>query len=239
MSMTRDEVVKEAKDMEEIYRHCDHRRVAEVIRALLAVVEEDGAKDKPKVVVLCGSSRFVDIMAVCAWLLERDEKTIAMGLHLLPGWYCRETIPDHLAEAEGVAADMDALHLRKIDLADEIFVVNVNHYIGQSTTREVEYAKTKGIKIRWYTDDPVGEKVNDILNRFITFKEETMEGFKQYRKKGVTEMRPYVLGEDLTGVSVSSQDSPKAGDMIARNEQNHADQWLVDAKYFADHYEPV
>jgi len=61
--------------------------------------------------------------------------------------------------------------------------------------------------------------------------------FKAYRKKGVTEMRPYVPGEDLTGVSVSQQDSPKAGDMIARNEKNHSDQWLVDAKYFADHYE--
>jgi hypothetical protein len=66
---------------------------------------------KPKIIVLCGSSRFVDIMAVCAWLIERDEKAIAMGLHLLPGWYSRERIPDHLAEHEGVVADMDALHL--------------------------------------------------------------------------------------------------------------------------------
>jgi hypothetical protein len=40
--------------------------------------------DKPKIVVLCGSSKFVDIMAVCAWLIERDEQAMTMGLHLLP-----------------------------------------------------------------------------------------------------------------------------------------------------------
>lgn len=39
---------------------------------------------KPKIVTLCGSSRFVGIMAVCAWLIERDEGAITMGLHLLP-----------------------------------------------------------------------------------------------------------------------------------------------------------
>ncbi|KKK90129.1 hypothetical protein LCGC14_2726140, partial [marine sediment metagenome] len=46
--------------------------------------------EKPKVIVLCGSSRFCDLMAVCAWLLEKEEKAITMGLHLLPQWYCHE-----------------------------------------------------------------------------------------------------------------------------------------------------
>lgn len=61
--------------------------------------------------------------------------------------------------------------------------------------------------------------------------------YKEYRKKGTTEMRPYVQGEDLSGVSVSDQDSPKEGDMIARNGANHDDKWLVDAKYFEENYE--
>jgi len=55
-----------------------------------------------------------------------------------------------------VAEAMDALHIQKIDMADEIFVVNVDHYIGISTTREVEHAKATGKRIRWFTDDPVG-----------------------------------------------------------------------------------
>ncbi len=125
---------------------------------------------KPKVVVLCGSSKFVDIMAVCAWLIERDEKAISMGLHLLPGWYCRERIPDHLAEHEGVAAEMDALHLRKIDLADEIFVVNFNDYIGSSTTNEVNYAKEHGKNVRWFTHDEIGRKCRELIDAALAAK---------------------------------------------------------------------
>lgn len=68
--------------------------------------------------------------------------------------------------------------------------------------------------------------------------------FKQYRRKEMAELRPFVPGEGLLScVSVSQADreagSPKWGDMIARNPKNHADQWLVAAKYFADNFEPV
>ena len=62
--------------------------------------------------------------------------------------------------------------------------------------------------------------------------------WKQYKRKGLSEMRPYVAGEDISGVSISEPDkaagSPKEGDMIARNPTNHADQWLVAKKYFGD-----
>jgi len=69
--------------------------------------------------------------------------------------------------------------------------------------------------------------------------------FKRYRRSAVAELRPYVPGETLDGVSISAEDalngSPKVGDMIARNPKNHADQWLVAAQYFADNFvtEPV
>lgn len=121
---------------------------------------------KPKVVVLSGSSRFVDIMAVCAWLIERDEGAIAMGLHLLPEWY-PNIAPDHLAEVEGVAAKMDALHLRKIDLADEVFVVNCRDYIGESTRREIEYAQQQGKPLRWFMHDPIGDAVLAMIEALI------------------------------------------------------------------------
>lgn len=69
-----------------------------------------------------------------------------------------------------------------------------------------------------------------------------MSKFKQYRKRGYAEMRPYEEGEILdVRVSISTADrengSPKVGDMIARNPLNHEDQWLVAAKFFADNYE--
>jgi len=104
----------------------------------------------------------VDVMAVCAWIIERDEKAITMGLHLLPAWY-PDCPADHLAEYEGVAAEMDALHLRKIDLADEVFIVNYDSYIGDSTAKEVEYAMIKGLPIRWLTHDPVGIKIQEMV----------------------------------------------------------------------------
>lgn len=63
----------------------------------------------------------------------------------------------------------------------------------------------------------------------------------KYRKRGLTEIRPYVEGEDMVGISVSSEDSnngsPKVGDMIARDPDNTGDKWLVSEKYFKENYE--
>lgn len=120
--------------------------------------------DKPKIVTLCGSSKFCDIMAVCAWLIERDEKAIAIGLHLLPQWY--PDCPDsHLAEQEGVADAMDTLHFRKIDISDEIFVVNYDDYIGDSTLKEIKYAQKNRTPIRWFIHDVIGEKVMALISK--------------------------------------------------------------------------
>ena len=115
---------------------------------------------KPKVITLCGSSRFCDIMAVVAWILERDEKAITMGLHLLPQWYVNGA-PDHIAEHEGVAEEMDELHLRKIDMSDEIFVINHEDYIGESTSREIAYTSEKGKPVRYFLSEP------EILKKFL------------------------------------------------------------------------
>jgi hypothetical protein len=70
-----------------------------------------------------------------------------------------------------------------------------------------------------------------------------MTEFKQYRRTQIAEMTPWMPGFDMSRVSVSLPDgeagSPKAGDMIARNPKNHADQWLVAAQYFAENFEPA
>ena len=68
------------------------------------------------------------------------------------------------------------------------------------------------------------------------------DAFKQYRRRQIAELRPYVPGENMAGISISDQDagtgSPKVGDMIARNPENYADQWLVSAAYFDKNFEP-
>ena len=65
--------------------------------------------------------------------------------------------------------------------------------------------------------------------------------FEKYLRTQIAEMRPYIEGEDMTGISIAQVDvdagSPKHGDMIARNPKNHADQWLVAAQYFSDNFE--
>lgn len=68
-----------------------------------------------------------------------------------------------------------------------------------------------------------------------------VEPFLQYRRRQIAELRPYVDGESLSGISISPEDlkagSPKVGDMIARNPKNPADQWLVSQQYFHDNFE--
>lgn len=67
--------------------------------------------------------------------------------------------------------------------------------------------------------------------------------WKRYKRKGLSEMRPYAEGDYIAHVSISEADlkngSPMLGDMIARNPRNHADQWLVAKKYFEDNLEPA
>lgn len=115
-----------------------------------------------RVVTLCGSSRFVDVMAVVGWVIERDEGSAVFGLHLLPAWY--PGVPEHhLAESEGVAERFDELHRRKIEMSDEVFVVDVGGYVGDSTRAEVAHAVSLGLPVRWFTSDPVGELVRGML----------------------------------------------------------------------------
>jgi len=63
--------------------------------------------------------------------------------------------------------------------------------------------------------------------------------YKAYRKKGVQLLRPYIPGESLEGISVSEQDTPELGGMIAINTNNHLDKWYVAKEFFLTNYELV
>ncbi len=102
---------------------------------------------KPKVICICGSTRFADIHAIMRWEFEKEGKAICLMINYLPSWYAKEQGwkgSDHFCEQSGCKEALDELHLRKIDLADEVFVVNKDGYIGNSTRREIEYAKAQG-----------------------------------------------------------------------------------------------
>lgn len=96
--------------------------------------------DKPKIVCLCGSTRFTDEMLVKQFLY-RSQGILAIGWCAVPSSF---HAGPHLGEAMGVKERLDDLHKRIIDLCDEVFVLNIGGYIGDSTRSEIEYAKAHG-----------------------------------------------------------------------------------------------
>lgn len=67
-----------------------------------------------------------------------------------------------------------------------------------------------------------------------------LDEFRQYKRKGLSEMRPYMKGEDMSRISVSPEDDPETDmGMVARNPKNHADQWYVAKQYFDENLEPA
>lgn len=103
---------------------------------------------RPTIVCLCGSTRFTaayEHANLEETLAGRIVLTIGCNLHSAP-----ELIADMPPKTvERIKRQLDELHLRKIDLADEILVLNVGGYIGESTRCEIAYAQGQGKRIRW------------------------------------------------------------------------------------------
>jgi len=106
---------------------------------------------KPKVICICGSTRFADLHAIKRWEFEKTAENICLMINYLPEWYAKQEFGDgkndHFGEACGLEASLDKLHFAKIDLCDEVYVINYEGYIGESTRNEINYAKGKGIPI--------------------------------------------------------------------------------------------
>ena len=92
--------------------------------------------DRPEIVCICGSTRFADEMGAA----DRDltlAGVIVVAPSLLVG-----AADEPITDGQKVA--LGELHLRKIDLADRVLVVNPGGYIGESTAREIVYAGAAG-----------------------------------------------------------------------------------------------
>lgn len=102
-----------------------------------------------KIITLCGSTRFKDaFMEAQKRLTLEGNIVISVGLfgHSGDGEVWEGMGEDALTKTKIMLDDM---HKRKIDLADEIFVINVGGYIGESTKSEIEYAKNTGKGIKY------------------------------------------------------------------------------------------
>ena len=95
---------------------------------------------RPTIVCLCGSTRFRTAFEQA----NRDE-TLQGRIVLSVGVFGHH---EPNAVSEVTKRELDELHLAKVDLADEILVVNVGGYIGESTRREIAYAESCGKPVR-------------------------------------------------------------------------------------------
>lgn len=100
--------------------------------------------DKYKIITLCGSTRFKE-----EFIRAQKELTLAGNIVISVGLFGHSG--DSEAWDDGVKEMLDDMHKRKIDMADAIMVIDVNDYIGESTKKEIEYAKSKGKFVYFYT----------------------------------------------------------------------------------------
>jgi hypothetical protein len=116
--------------------------------AALAKMTEALKPERPKIVCLCGSTRF-------GWAFDRYnlKETLAGNIILSIGCNTHndEQLFYNMTEKEKIVLknNLDELHKRKIDLADEIFVLNCGKYIGESTRSEIDYAVKHGKLVRY------------------------------------------------------------------------------------------
>ena len=91
-----------------------------------------------KVITICGSMKF-----------SKEMMQIAEELELKEGYAVIQCVYNIDGQRyEGLDAEMlDRIHRRKIDISDAIYVVNIEGYIGSSTKKEIEYAKSLGKEI--------------------------------------------------------------------------------------------
>ena len=97
---------------------------------------------KYKVITLCGSTKFKE-----QYLEAQKRLTLEGNIVISVGLFGHSG--DDEVWTKGTKAMLDDMHKRKIDMADEIFVINVGGYIGESTRNEIAYAKSQGIDVRY------------------------------------------------------------------------------------------
>lgn len=97
---------------------------------------------KYNVITLCGSTKFKD-----DFIREQKRLTLEGNIVISVGLFGHSG--DDEVWKDNVKEMLDDMHKRKIDMADEIFVINKGGYIGSSTKSEIEYATKTGKKVNY------------------------------------------------------------------------------------------
>jgi hypothetical protein len=119
---------------------CDDRK--DKVLAIWNSRVEDKKENRPKVICFCGSLWFKELFEKYEY-----ESVLAGNIALLPCCMFVDIQREYGADRPEYKLIADELHKRKIDLADEVFIINKDGYIGESTNSELHYAMKKGKKI--------------------------------------------------------------------------------------------
>lgn len=109
---------------------------------------------RPEIVTLCGSTRFK------AEILTEMARITMLGKIVIPlGVFGHIDMPDIDWSTDGseLKTMLDELHFEKIKLSDSIHVVNVGGYVGESTAREVEFARSLIKKVTYMVQPKVAK----------------------------------------------------------------------------------
>lgn len=106
---------------------------------------------KYKVITLCGSTRFKD-----AFMEVQKRLTLEGNIVISVGLFGHSS--DDEVWTDGTKEMLDNMHRAKIDMADEIFVIDVDGYIGQSTRLEIEYARSLNKPVEYMSCSKYKEK---------------------------------------------------------------------------------
>ena len=101
----------------------------------------------PTIVCLCGSTKFKE-----QFIRANFRETMAGKIVLTVGWFGHADKDIYTPTDEEKKA-LDELHFRKIELADEILVIDVDNYIGGSTGNEIAHAIAWKRKIRYWSQE--------------------------------------------------------------------------------------
>lgn len=104
-----------------------------------------------KIITLCGSTKFKD-----EFIAQQKRLTLEGNIVISVGLFGHSG--DDEVWSKETKKMLDDMHKRKIDLADEIFVINVGDYIGSSTKSEIEYAKSTNKNIKYLENENVNFK---------------------------------------------------------------------------------
>jgi hypothetical protein len=122
--------------------YCGHKE-----KTMSRIIKDFDCVIPPRIVCLCGSTRFYEYFQKANF-----EETMKGNIVLSVGFYPHAQEKAH-GEDLGVTPEqkikLDELHKRKIDLADEVLILNVDGYIGNSTRSEMQYAMMNGKIVRF------------------------------------------------------------------------------------------